>query len=274
MVDPTPPASPPPANPPSGNGFESAGAVPSASRRPATVRSGHGTSWWSEGWRLFKAEPGIWIAITVVFIVILAMISMIPILGSVATSLIAPVLAGGVLVGCRTIDRGGQLTIGTLFASFSDRLVPLIVVGVLYIVGELLIVALIAASLIATIGFGGLSALFTGDPLEGGYAVLASLGMGAVLTLLIGLLLGIPLMMAYWFAPALVVFRNDEPLAAMKASFDACLANMMPMLVYSLVGIALAFVASIPLLLGWLVLAPVFAGSVYASYKDIFGDAG
>ena len=57
----------------------------------------------------------------------------------------------------------------------------------------------------------------------------------------------------------------------MKASFFGCLANIWPMLVYSLIGIALAIVATIPLGLGWIILAPVFAGSVYASYKDIFG---
>jgi len=32
-----------------------------------------------------------------------------------------------------------------------------------------------------------------------------------------------------------------------------------------------AILATIPFGLGWLVLAPVFAGSVYASYRDIFG---
>ena len=88
--------------------------------------------------------------------------------------------------------------------------------------------------------------------------------------MLLGLLLGIPLLMAFWFAPALVALRNDEPLAAAKASFDACLRNMLPMLVYSLLGLAFAIGASIPFVLGWFVLAPVFAGSFYASYKDIF----
>ena len=78
-------------------------------------------------------------------------------------------------------------------------------------------------------------------------------------------------MMAYWFAPALVMLRNDEPVAAMKASFVACLANVVPMLVYSLIGLVLAIVATIPFGLGWFVLGPVFAASVYASYKDIFG---
>jgi uncharacterized membrane protein len=77
--------------------------------------------------------------------------------------------------------------------------------------------------------------------------------------------------MAWWFAPALVIFRNDEPIAALKASFFACLDNVGAFLVYSLVGLALALLASIPFGLGWLVLAPVYGASSYASYVDVFG---
>jgi hypothetical protein len=32
----------------------------------------------------------------------------------------------------------------------------------------------------------------------------------------------------------------------------------------------LSILASLPLLLGWLVLGPVFAASVYTSYRDIY----
>ncbi len=78
--------------------------------------------------------------------------------------------------------------------------------------------------------------------------------------------------MAIWFAPALVVLRGDEPFAAMKTSFNACLRNVVPFLVYGLVGLLLAILATIPLGLGWFVLAPVYAASIYAGYKDIFGD--
>jgi hypothetical protein len=35
----------------------------------------------------------------------------------------------------------------------------------------------------------------------------------------------------------------------------------------------LALVATIPIGLGWLVLGPVLATSVYTAYLDIFGDA-
>jgi uncharacterized membrane protein len=235
------------------------------------VPSGRGTAWWSEGWRLFTAAPGVWIAITVIFVVLMVMITFIPVLGTLATTLLTPVFAGGVLVGCRALDRGGQLTIQHLFASFSDKLGPLIVVGVLYLVGTCIIAVLVFAVLLGSVGMAGLGVLAGGDPLEAGFGMLAGLGVGAMLALLIAALVGLPLMMAYWYAPALVVFRNDEPLAAMKASFHACIVNVMPMLVYSLVGLVFAIVASIPFLLGWFVLAPVFAASVYASYKDIFG---
>ena len=47
-------------------------------------------------------------------------------------------------------------------------------------------------------------------------AMLTSVGIGAVFAALVATLLAIPLLMAYWFAPALVVFRNEEPMSAMK----------------------------------------------------------
>ena len=101
--------------------------------------------------------------------------------------------------------------------------------------------------------------------------MLATLGFGTVIAVMIGTLAALPLMMACWFAPALVMLRHDEPVAAMKASFVACLVNIWPMLIYGLIGFVLMIVASIPCGLGWFALAPVFAASVYASYKDIFG---
>ena len=190
-------------------------------RPPAAVPSGRGSAWWSEGWRLFVAAPGPWIAIIVIFVVLIVMIAFIPIIGSVATTLLAPVFSGGVLTGCRSLDRGGGLTIGHLFASFSDRLGPLVIVGVVYLIGSFAIVAVVAVCMIATLGVGGITSLMSGDPFQASWALLTSIGLGALLALLVGLLLGIPLLMAYWYAPALVVFRNDEPLAAMKTSFTA-----------------------------------------------------
>ena len=56
----------------------------------------------------------------------------------------------------------------------------------------------------------------------------------------------------------------------MKASFAGSLVNAVPLLVYSLHGLAWRSPATIPLGLGWLVLGPVLGGSVYAATVEIF----
>jgi uncharacterized membrane protein len=56
----------------------------------------------------------------------------------------------------------------------------------------------------------------------------------------------------------------------MIASFRACLANIVPFLVYGLIGLVACVLATIPILLGWLILMPVLIVSIYTSYRDIF----
>ena len=258
MADPTPP--------PSGTSYgPSAAAVRAAAPRPA----GNGVTWWSEGWRYFAAAPWIWIALAVALILIWILISIVPIIGNIASTVLSPVLAAGLMAACQAQDRGGAPTFNHLFAGFGDRLVPLVIVGLLYLVGTLIILMIVAAVVVATIGMAGLSSLWQGVDV----GTLATLGAGAFFAVLIGTLCALPLLMAYWFAPPLVMLRNEEPVAAMKASFAASLVNIWPLTIYGLIGIVLVIVATIPFGLGWFVLCPVIATSIYASYKDIFGEA-
>jgi len=264
MVEPTP------SHPVPGSGFDAA----AGARAAAPRASGNGVAWWSEGWRYFKAAPWVWIGLAIAFVVILVLVSFVPLIGSLASTVLSPVLAAGLIAACEAQDRGGPPTFNHLFAGFRDRLMPLIFVGLLYLVGTMIIVAIVAAIIVATVGMSGFAALWSGmDPTQVGFGTLATLGAGAFFAVLVGALLALPLMMAYWFAPALVMLRNVEPVNAMKASFAACLVNIWPMTVYGLVGIALMIAATIPLGLGWFVLGPVIATSIYASYKDIFGVA-
>jgi len=66
------------------------------------------------------------------------------------------------------------------------------------------------------------------------------------------------------------VFHDLGAVEAMKQSFTGCLRNIVPFLVYGIIGFLLAIVASIPLGLGWLVLAPVLAASIYTGYRNIY----
>ena len=93
---------------------------------------------------------------------------------------------------------------------------------------------------------------------------------GSLLAMLLSSVLIIPLAMAMWFAPALVFFNNMAPLDALKASFNACLKNTLPFLILGLIVLVLMFFAALPVGLGFLVLFPVLAGTLYASYQDVF----
>lgn len=243
---------------PGGGSGQSGAAFDPAGRN---VDAGRGLEWLKQGWQLFVKNPGVWIAIAVILLVIVIVLSMIPVVGSLAVNFLMPVFAGGILLGCKSLAEGGEFGIDSLFAGFKQNAGNLIMVAVFYLIGVIAITVLVFL-----IGGG---AAVTGGMMGRGPGVGVALG-GFFLAMLVMLALLVPLAMAVWFAPALVVFRNVAPLAAMKASFFACLKNIVPFLVYGVILFVLCIIAIIPFGLGMLVMGPVMMGSVYASYVEIF----
>ncbi len=229
------------------------------------VGAGQGWAWIADGFGLFKKSPGIWIALVIILLVILVVLAFIPLLGAVATFLLMPVFIGGLTLGCRALQGGGELELGHLFAGFDKAHAGnLIVLGALAIGGWIIVMI----PVVAIAGVGAVVGLLRGDA-----AGVAAMGGSLMLAWLVALALSIPIYMALWFAPALVVLRRMAPVAALRESFFGCLKNIVPFLVYSIVFVVLGILASIPLGLGWLVLGPVTIASVYVAYRDIFGDA-
>jgi uncharacterized membrane protein len=221
-----------------------------------SLPAGRGWAWFVEGWNLFKQYPGIWIANLVLFMIISVVIQVIPLVGWFASTMISPVLVAGLMLGAHAIHMGEPLEIRHLFAGFKERTGPLAVIGLLYLLALVLIVVVVGAVV-------GVSFL--------GFGKAPQMAMGTIaLALMLGVLLVFPLMMAYYYAPALVAVSHRGAGEAMKLSFMACLKNIMPGLVYFVVFIVAAIIATIPLGLGWLVLGPVVVASIYAAYRDIF----
>ena len=222
------------------------------------VPAGRGWDWIVSGWNLFKKQPGMWIGLIVVALVIFFVMAIIPFIGSLALMVLGPVFGGGIMLGCRALDEGRELEIGHLFAGFKEKFGTLAAVGAIYLAAQVVImvvIMLITGASLFTLGRGGA---------DGGTA------MGIVLAMLIMMALMIPVAMAVWLAPALVALNDRGAVEAMKESFFGCLKNIVPFLLYGIVLFVASIVAAIPLLLGWLVLGPVFAGSIYASYRDIY----
>ena len=224
--------------------------------RPAS----HGWSWIAEGWELFKRQPGMWIGIVLIAFVIFIGAAMIPIVGGLATTLFGPVFAAGIMIGCKALDSGGELELRHLFAGFKERTGTLVAVGALYLAA--VVVVMLVVGLMMGVGF---TAMMGGDP-----QAMAAMGMTMLLAMLVMFALLLPAVMAIWLAAPLVVFHDHGAVDAMKGSFAGCLKNILPFLVYSIVMFVLAVVATLPLALGWLALGPVFAASVYTSYRDIY----
>lgn len=230
--------------------------VPGGQSRPAS----HGWSWIAEGWELFKRQPGMWIGIVLIAFVIFVAAAMIPVVGGLATTLFGPVFAAGIMIGCKALDTGGELELGHLFAGFKERTGTLVGVGALYLAA--VVVVMLVVGLMMGVGFGAMM----GNDRQ----AMAAMGVTMVLAMLVMFALLLPAVMAIWLAAPLVVFHEHGALDAMKGSFSGCLKNILPFLVYSVVMMVLAFFATLPLALGWLALGPVFAASVYTSYRDIY----
>ena len=231
--------------------------VPGGQALPA----GNGWTWITEGWELVKRQPGMWIGIVVIAFVIFILVALIPFVGGLLLTLFGPVFAAGVMIGCKALDSGGHLELGHLFAGFKEKTGTLIAVGAIYL-GASLVVMLVVG---LTMGVGMAAMMGQADP-----QAMEAMGMTMVLAMLIMMALLLPVVMAIWLAPPLVVFHEQGALDAMKGSFFGCLKNIVPFLVYGVVLFVFSILATLPIGLGWLVLGPVFAGSIYASYRDIY----
>jgi uncharacterized membrane protein len=180
-------------------------------------------------------------------------------------SLLMPAVLVGLMAGCRALSQDEELELAHLFSGFKQHTSQFVTLGGISLVGQLLIFGVMMLVGGATL----VGILMNGQP-DADPSVMMQAVAGAGFAVLLGIVLFSLLMMAMQFAPMLVYFRNVPPLQAMKLSLRAFIHNVGPMLVYGITFMFLAILASLPMMLGWLVLLPLVFTSLYASYSDIF----
>lgn len=254
----------------------------------------NGVHWFFAGFRrtfgAFLPWTGIGF-INMLLMIVLTLFSLIPLIGFVIPYLFYPVLIAGFMQAAFNQDKG-TLSVADLFAGFSRHTGTLFINGALYLV-MMIVTFVIAGIFLVLIGAGvaGMGSFNNIQP--GGIQLFVLLGVLIFLALLL------PVIMAIWFSPALIILRGAEAIEAIKLSFKACMRNFMPYLMYSLVALLLLavfgaifyFTLGLPnfninsgfenalstmlkftgisfVLAIWL--APIFFNGVYASYKEIF----
>ena len=237
-----------------------------------------GWAWLREGLQLWRRNPALLTFATFGYLLSIIVISLVPLLGQLVASLLMPALSVGVLNACRAIDGGRKTGPDVLFSGFKSNLQGLVVVGGLYLAATLVVLMLVML-----VDDGSLAAVMRGEDMDTQAAADSSLGF----TLAVGLALSTPVMMAYWFAPALAGWWKVPAPKAMFFSFYACLRNWRPFLAYA-IGLAI-FGAILPgILIGALgllsptlgslaalpiplIILPVIFTTFYTATRDVFG---
>ena len=230
------------------------------------VDAKQGWQWIVTGFYIFRQIPLVWILLCTTLLLIAVTLSLIPMAGQFIFTLLSPVFLAGLMIGCRALEQGEKLEIAHLLAGFRNTPGPLITIGGIYLVGQVLILGLFML-------VGGdvlMDLLIDGKRVDENE--LKSVSGNMLSASLVGLTLSVPLMMATWFAPLLVIFNGMAAVDAMWLSFVACLKNIIAFQIYGITLVALVILATMPYGLGLFILIPTLFGSIYASYRDIFVD--
>jgi hypothetical protein len=232
---------------------------------PRRLSSRQGWEWIKQGYALFIKAPLIWLVLLAIWFVAAVAISSVPVVGEPLVSLLGPVIWAGLMVGCRALSQGEDLELSHLVIGFKKHTSQLVTLGGITLVAQFAILGLMMLA-----GGAALVSLMVSGQAEMDPNVIFQAMAGASFAIVIGSILFFLLMMAMWFAPMLVYFRNVPPVQAIKLSLQAFLNNVGAMVVFDLTFLALAVLATLPMGLGWLILFPVVYTSSYASYIDIF----
>jgi uncharacterized membrane protein len=240
-----------------------------------SVPAGNGIAWWREAFSWLFGDMSrllVWVGMGLAVTFLNVLLNKGSLLGMAASIVLSFLLAGGLMRAAERTGRGEAVGFGDLFGGFGPS------AGALASGGLMVLLAMAALwGLLLTVGvvtvLGAIAAALSQSDPDALAAAAVGVGGLALIGLLVFLLLLIPLSLAAWLAPALIVLRGVRPLDALRLSLRASWRNLGALSVYGLAFIGLAVVASLMIMLGWLFLVPLCYLSAYAAYRDLFEEA-
>jgi hypothetical protein len=245
--------------------------------------AGRGVFWLREAQAMLTAKRLPWLMLLLLYYIVAGLIDHIPLLGQFALPLLKPVFAVGFLAAAWNQERGGNPELKFLFQGFRSNLWALLPLGAFMLAGIAL--AVFATSLVD----GGTLLEVLSGKTKLDEAVVASGRVQAAM--LFAAVLALPVILALWFAPGLVVFHDCGATDALALSLRAALANWRPIGVYgalvfvfggvlpasataivaAVVPAQFALVVAVAFLLPYVFLfVATLHISDYVSYRDVF----
>lgn len=231
---------------------------------PRKLAAKQGLHWVNEGFRLYRQNPLLLSAAFGLWFSAVAVANLIPAIGGVLSQLISPLMVAGFMAAYRTLDRKENLQWQHFLAGVQGPWLALVTIGAVQMLGMLLV-----SQLMFRMGFDPQAIMAATQNKDA--VVLQEAINKAMPGILTGMLLLTPLIMATWFAPALILFGNARPAQALLISLRAVAKNWLAVIVNGLaLGMVIVVAALIPLMLGFLIAMPVLFGSLYVAYQGIF----
>lgn len=245
--------------------------------------AGRGGLWLREAFIMFSHARGPWMLLLVAYYAVMAVVDLIPLIGQIAVPVLKPVFAVGFLAAAWGQERGERPQLRQLFQGFRANLGALLPLGMVLLIGATL--AIFATALID----GGLLLDVLSGKTTPDEETLVSGKLQAAM--LFGAALALPVLLALWYAPALVVFHGCNAWRALGLSLRASIVNWRPLAIYGLlvlfytvvvpglvmaiVGVVVpskvAFAVALTLMMPYfLFLVATLHISDYVSYRDIF----
>jgi hypothetical protein len=223
-----------------------------ASSSPRAVPAASALAWFEAAMRMFKRAPMLWCALGFITLASKVALELIPGIGRAASEVIVPVIECGLLIGAAELDRGRPLAIGHAFAAFRapPRALAAIVASAL----------LVSAAETAT-AYALAEVNLLADPTD------VRLTTGVLVAVIsAATFASLPLV----FVPFAALFEQARFVAAFAASLRGFALNIVPLLLFGLLSLALTLVGLLMFWIGLVAVLPLLAAASYAAWKDIY----
>ncbi|MDO9434801.1 BPSS1780 family membrane protein [Hydrogenophaga sp.] len=240
-----------------------------------------GFLWVKLGARTFFRQPLGMAGLFFMFMATVSVLSIVPFVGTLVALALVPAATLGLMAATREAEQGRFPMPSTLVSAFRggpSKTRSMLILGAMYAAGLMLVL--------------GVSALFATDvpPVDMPGGEVTPERMREMLSsqgLWVALILYVPLLMAFWHAPALVYWHGVTPFKSLFFSVMACWANKGAMLLYTLGWMVVIMIAGVLMnllaaLLGGtallnlliypmvLLLAAMFHTSIWFTVRDSF----
>ncbi len=192
-------------------------------------KAGVGWSWVKLGMRTFLRQPLAMSGLFFMFMALVSVLSIVPVLGTAVAAALVPAATLGLMAAAREAEQGRFPMPSLLLTAFrggTERRRRMLLLGAMYAVALFLVMAV-----------GALFADGTPAPLPEGAADVTPEMVGAAVGrpgLWIALLAYLPVLLAFWHAPALVFWHGVPPAKSLFFSLVACWSNKGAMLLFVL----------------------------------------